>query len=366
MTWNGAHRWALATVLVTGLMVAATVPAGAPVAAPPSVQPISQKLSMAALAAKQTPLVTQAATTAASSMAQTVSHYELDANAWRLYLQGKYAGKASAQGIVILDFGRPGFDGAQYGTVDFSDKFVSLADIKRAVEFYVMGYFRYAPANTTLYVAIGTNNSCGAGQPCGEGMCGCTQEPPDYVAWGAQLAEAVEAVGDWAAGVKTQFGYTDVVRVVAADDAEPAYDPAYTNTYDLLEGYAQAVGGSAPAMVDYGSAEAQYWTEDQLFQVADGFAPDVAMPEIYYGDDADDWATLLRYAHDKLGRVMSIYGVLVGGPGTDSAQAAYLDMLSAAEGITHQTSIPWVSTIRPQQPVLAGIGAPGAPATASG
>ena len=29
---------------------------------------------------------------------------------------------------------------------------------------------------------------------------------------------------------------------MAADDIEPAFDPAYLNTYDLLKGYADAVG----------------------------------------------------------------------------------------------------------------------------
>lgn len=317
MKWSGAHRWALLTVLasVAGVSALPCAPAEA---------------------------------VAKVGLRQTTSHYEQNAKAGRLYLQGRYAGKAAAQGIVILDFGRPAFDGQNYGTIDFSDSFVSLAEITRAVEFYIMGYYRYAPSYTSLYVAIGTNNSCGTGQPCGTTICGCTDEPPDYKVWGSQFALMVEAVGRWSAMVKAEYGYTDQIQVVGGDDAEPAYDPGYTNTYDVLEGYSATVGGAVPAMVDYGSAEAHYWTEQQLFQVAYGFRPDVAMPEVYYQDNAAEWAALLSYAKDKLGRVMDIYGVLAGGPGTNSPAAAYTDMLQAASGITHQSSIPWLSTIMPE------------------
>jgi len=265
-----------------------------------------------------------------------------------------YAGKDGAEGIVILDFGRPGYSVIGFGTVDFSDSFITMSAITKAVEFYIMGYFRYAPADTTLYVAVGTNNSCGTGQPCGAAVCGCNYEPPDFTAWGAQLALTVEAIDRWVALVKSEYAYTDQVKVVGGDDAEPAYDPGYTNTHSLLEGYSAAVGGTVPAMVDFGSAEAHYWSERHLFEVAYGFPPDVAMPEVYYHNDAADWAALLRYAKDKLGKVMDIYGVLAGGPGTNTAQAAYADMLRAAAGITNQASIPWLSTILPQHMPLPG------------
>lgn len=284
---------------------------------------------------------------AAPPLHVTTSYYEVNANPLRLYDQGKAAGKAGAQGVVILDFGRPADDGVSYGTIGFNDTFISLAAIGGAVENYISAYYRYAPAGTVLDVAIGTNNSCGTGQPCGSVICGCTEEPPNFAVWGSQLALWVEAVGDWAARTRAHFSYTDQVNVIAADDAEPAFDPGYLNTYDLLEGYARTVGGTSPAMVDYGSAEAAYWTDAQLFQVADGFPPDVAMPEVYYPPDAADWAGVLRYAIDKKGKLMSIFGVLAGA-GIESPQTAYSDMLQAAADVTHQDAIPWVSTIAPQ------------------
>jgi len=278
--------------------------------------------------------------------ATTTSYYEPNANLKMLYHQGEAAGKAGAQGIVILDFGRPADNGSSDGTLSFSSAFISFTAIAAGVESYITGYYRYAPSYTDLNVAVGTNNSCGTGQPCGTTLsCGCPDEPPDLVAWGGQFALAVEQIGDWAAAVRADNGFTDDVRVVAADDAEPAYDPEYENTYAVLAGYAEAVDGAFPSMVDYGSADADFWTEAQLFQVAYGFRPDVPMPQIYYSFQALQWAALLHYAKARRGEVMAIYGVLTTGAGTNSPESAYADMLGAAAVIDNQSSIPWLSTI---------------------
>jgi len=291
---------------------------------------------------------TSSAVYAATPPPRTISYYERSGNPLSLYRQGEEAGRSDAQGIVILDFGRPADNGVTYGTMGFAGPFIPFTSITRGVENYIRGYYRSAPSSTTLDVAVGTNNSCGTGQPCGEGtdICGCPDEPPDYAFWGSQLALTVMRIGAWATDLKARDGYTDNVKVVAADDAEPAYDPGYTNTYDLLEGYARAVGGSSPAMVDYGSAEASYWTEHQLLQVAYGFRPDVPMPQVYYASEAADWGALLSYAKARRREVMTIFGVLTEGRGTNGPEAAYSDMLQAISGVTDQRSIPWLSTIR--------------------
>jgi hypothetical protein len=283
----------------------------------------------------------------ATPPARTTSYYERNGNPLVLYRQGEKAGRSAAQGIVVLDFGRPADDGASYGTMGFAGPFIPFTSITRGVENYIRGYFRFAPSYTTLDVAVGTNNSCGTGQPCwaGTAPCGCSDEPSNFAVWGSQLALTVMKIDVWATDLKARDGYTDNVHVVAADDAEPAYDPGYTNTYDLLEGYARTVGGPVPAMVDYGSAEPDYWTERQLLQVAYGFRPDVPMPQVYYPSEAANWGTLLRYAKVRRGEVVTIFGVLTEGPGTNGPQAAYSDMLRAVAKVTGQRSIPWVSTI---------------------
>jgi hypothetical protein len=306
-----------------------------------------KKLAVAitALGAVMSPV--GAATASAAAMpSTTTSYYERTASPKMLYRQGEKAGKAAAQGIVILDFGRPGVDGPRFGTMAYSGAFVSFAAIEAGVKSYIRAYYRYAPSDTNLNVAVGTNNSCGSGQPCGGTLsCGCPDEPPNFAAWGQHFAMAVEQVDNWAGTLRAQYGYTDLVRAVAGDDAEPAYDPGYQNTFDVLEGYADFVDGTFPPMVDFGSAESNYWTEAQLLQVANGFRPDVAMPQIYYATQAEQWAGLLQYAKTRLGKVINIYGVLTTGARTNTPQIAYADLLQAVSSVTDQGAIPWLSTI---------------------
>ena len=185
---------------------------------------------------------------AAAAPSQTRSYYEGSANSAALYNQGQQAGRSGAEGIVILDFGRPALGNSVYGTMGYGNVLIPFASIEAAVESYVKGYYRTAPSYTMLNVAVGTNNSCGTGQPCGPDavICGCPDEPPNFTLWGQQFAVAVEQIGAWTSSFKARQGYTDDVRVVAADDIEPAFDPEYLNTYDLLKGYAEGVGGFFP------------------------------------------------------------------------------------------------------------------------
>jgi hypothetical protein len=327
MTWSGAHLWLTRSFSQRGDGRRSRI------------------VALVVSASVAVPLSFSTTSYATGAPPSTTSYYERSANPLALYRQGEAAGRSAAQGIVVLDFGRPGDNGVSYGTMGFGGPLIPFRSIARGVENYIRGYYRYAPRYTTLDVAVGTNNSCGTGQPCGGGTCGCPDEPPNFAVWGSQLAVTVMKIGAWALRLRDLNGFTDDVRVVGADDAEPAYDPGYSNTYDLLEGYARTVGGSFPAMVDYGSAEASYWTEDQLLQVAYGFRPDVPMPQVYYPSEAADWGALLRYAKARRGEVMTIFGVLAEVPGTNSPKAAYSDMLQAVLRVTDQRSIRWLSTI---------------------
>jgi hypothetical protein len=244
-----------------------------------------------------------------------------------------------------LDFGRPASDGTSDGTLGYARTFLSFAAISNAVESYVAGYYNYAPAYTTLDVAVGTNDSCGLDQPCGSTVCGCPDEPANYVTWGGELAATVEQLGVWSAQLRSNNGFTDTVRVVAADDAEPGFDPGFYNTYYVMQGYAQAVGGSYPPMVDYGSADPGIWSEDQLLQVANGFPPNVAMPEIYDPSLVGEWANLVSYAKAQYGVVMTVFGVMTEDAGANPPQNATDQLLGAVAPITGQDSIGWESSI---------------------
>jgi len=274
----------------------------------------------------------------------TVSHYEATADPSTLVAQGRAAGETGASGLAILDFGRPAVDGSTSGTVDFGGTFISLSEIVTATLDYVRGYFASAPPALRLAVAIGTNNSCGSGQPCGTTVCGCQFEPSSFATWGAQLAATVEHTQSAVNYLRERSGYSDLVAVVAGDDAEPAFDPGFQNTHDLLAGYAHAVGGFQPAMVDFGSAEPGFWSNGQLLQVADGFGPDVAVPEAYSGPEVSSWAALVSYAESR-GRVITVFGVLANTADGYSPRAGYASLLDAIRPITGQSSIRWSSDI---------------------
>ena len=283
---------------------------------------------------------------AASLPAPSLSIYETTAAPSVLYRQGRAAGRAGAEGAVILDFGRPAYQSSTYGTMDFADRFVPLAGVVSAVENYVSGYFAAAPRWTTLEVVVGTNDSCGTGQPCPRThtrSCGCRWEPPSYYQWGRRFGLAVGQAGYWATDVRARQGFSDQVSVVAGDDAEPGFDPGYRNTYNLLAGYA-GLGGS-PLMVDFGDAAPGLWSREQLYQVAYGFSPDVPFPEIYYPSQAREWADLARYARVRHGKVMTFVGVLSQDPAGNTPAQAYHQLVSALRRVTGQSRVRWASEI---------------------
>lgn len=282
---------------------------------------------------------------AASASTLTTSYYEASASSAALGSQGQTAGQSGTQGLVILDFGRPASDGTSDGTLDFSHDVISFADITTGVESYVMSYYNAAPANTRLDVVVGTNDSCGMYQPCGSVVCGCPYEPSSYIRWGQEFANTVESLNAWSARVASSNGFTDTVHVWAGDDAEPAFDPGFDNTKYVMQGYAQAVGGSYPPMVDYGSADPGIWTNDQLLQIANGFSPNVAMPEMYTPSQVAEWAAVLSYAKTRYGENVTVFGVMTVAGSTELPQNAAADTLAALASVTGQSSIRWVSTI---------------------
>ena len=87
----------------------------------------------------------QAGSDAATTPRHTTSYYERNANPAVLYLQGEKAGESDAQGIVILDFGRPAYLDGSDGTWTYNSSFISFASITTAVESYASAYYRYAP-----------------------------------------------------------------------------------------------------------------------------------------------------------------------------------------------------------------------------
>ncbi|HET6793014.1 MAG TPA: cell wall-binding repeat-containing protein [Acidimicrobiales bacterium] len=319
-------------------------------------------VSVVAVAAVGVPVLTApvapapAAAAAGLSMPDTtLTRYEHDADPWVAFQQGASDGKAGLAGLAILDFGRPAADatGAP-ATLDFGSNIDTLPALVTAAERYADGYRINAPAGSKMYVLIGTNDSCGTGQPCGSTTCGCPNEPSSYLDWGKAWGQAVGQLDAYL--TSTASAYQSVAVSGAADDAEPGFDPGYINTYDTLSGYADVTGRP---MIDYGSLDggpgSSFWTAQQMYQVAYGFKPDAPLPEVYYPHMADQWAALSHWAAANAGGAMKIFGVLTEYPSGYSPAQGYQTLLAALRNDyadTGQASLQWSSNVG-STPVLA-------------
>jgi len=280
----------------------------------------------------------------------TVSRYESTTEPSVLGAQGAADGGAGLAGVAILDFGRPAESDLGAATLDFGSHLDPMPTLVAAVDAYADSYRRMAPRGASMTVLLGTNDSCGTGQPCGTGTCGCTDEPNDFVAWGQAWGQAVTQIDAHLAA--TESSYAASVHAGAADDAEPAYDPAFTNTFDVLAGYDEAT--SLP-MIDYGSIDGGptsngFWTPQQMYLVASGLRPDVALPEIYHPGMAEQWAALSHWAVANAGGPLPFAGVLTEAPAgfsPDQGSSALHDALSNDFSDTAQPSWSWSSNMGP-------------------
>jgi hypothetical protein len=271
-------------------------------------------------------------TAGAGRLLTTTSRYEQTTDTAVLDAQGASDGYAGLAGATILDFGRPGeLAGRVMATVDFGGHVDPLSAVIAAVEAYADGYRRAAPGGSSMEVFIGTNDSCGTDQPCGTGLCGCSYEPASFLAWGKAWGGAVAQTDSYL--TMTAMLYTAEATAGGADDAEPAYDPGFTNTYDVLAGYDDST--SLP-MADYGSVDGGptdgFWTAEQMYLVTYGLRPDLAFPEIYHPGMAGQWAALSRWAAAHTAAPMTIAGVLTESPDGYTPEQAYTNLVAALSG----------------------------------
>jgi hypothetical protein len=266
----------------------------------------------------------------------TQSRYEYGDDPVSLYAQGVADAQAGLQGAVILDFGRPAQDAAGVqSTLDFSSQVDALGNVASAVERYIDGYRHAAQPTAKLTVLLGTNNSCGTGQPCGGSTCGCKVEPTNFATWGQASGTAVAVVNAYASS--SGSAATAAISVGGADDAEPGFDPGYTNTFNTLTGYAAV---TKLPMADYGSLDGgpgnSYWTPAQLAAVAGGFGSDTPFPEIYHQSMADQWAALSNWSAINLGKPLTFSGILTdeAAPGSTTPVATPTPVLTPSATVT--------------------------------
>ena len=90
----------------------------------------------------------------------TGSHYEQTTDVDVLRAQGCDAGRSHLNGLVILAFGKPAYNGHTYGTILFSNSFAGNHRITYAMKAFARGYMRCLPrdSNAKITLARGTSN----------------------------------------------------------------------------------------------------------------------------------------------------------------------------------------------------------------
>jgi hypothetical protein len=230
--------------------------------------------------------------------ATTLSIYEHTTNPKALAHQGCYAARRHENGVVILDFGKPSSLHGGYGTLLFSGRFAPNRKITNGMFGYARGYVSCLPegSTATIELARGTSNY----HP---------SVPSAYTA-GVRWARETNRLGRMLA----RKGLDAHVDSAAADDAEPAWDPAFRQTRQFFHGFRAAVHGHT--LFNYGSLDGgvgAVWTARQAWYVAGTLPNTKALPEIYNAAMAEQWAELARIASGKYHRGIHFAGVMTQG-----------------------------------------------------
>lgn len=226
----------------------------------------------------------------------TISLYERTTAPQVFRVQGCRAAARGATGVVILDFGKPSYNGHTYGTILFSGAFAGNDAITRAMSAYAHGYGRCLRKGSLarIQLARGTSN------------------------YHPSVPSTYKAGRKWAREVMDLQRFLRAehlgshVTSAAADDVEPAWDPAFRKTRDFYRGYADSRVGHA--LYNYGSLDggiiSGVWNVHQAFYVTGGMRYARAIPEIYNQTMAREWAALALVAHRRYHRPVKFAGVM--------------------------------------------------------
>ena len=226
----------------------------------------------------------------------TISLYEHTTSAYVLGRQGCRAARRGVGGVVILDFGKPAYNGHTYGTILFSNRFAGNKAITRGLLGYARGYAGCLQpgSHLTISLARGTSNYHPA-------------VPSTYKA-GRRWAQETMKLQH----LLQAHGLVRHVVSAAADDVEPAWDRTFWRTRDFYRGYASARVGHL--LYNYGSLDGGVmhgiWNVHQAFFVASGMRYSRAIPEIYNSAMARQWAELARAARRRYHRPVKFAGVM--------------------------------------------------------
>jgi hypothetical protein len=226
----------------------------------------------------------------------TISLYERTTSRSVLRAQGCSAAKRGATGVVILDFGKPSYNGHTYGTILFSGAFAGNKEITSAMLGYAQGYASCLPhgSHDHIHLARGTSNY----HP---------SVPSVYKAGRKWARETMQLQRLLRSRRLDRY-----VTSAAADDVEPAWDRSFWRTRDFYRGYADSRVGHP--LYNYGSLDggivSGVWTAHQAFYVTGGMRYARAIPEIYSRAMAQEWAALAQVAHHRYHRPLRFAGVM--------------------------------------------------------
>lgn len=290
---------------------------------------------------------------ASASPPLTLSYYVDSESSSTLENWGCSAGSSGNGGAIILDFGRPAYrssDGS-YGTIDFhgaNGVYLPNGTIKSLLQAFAQGWYTCSPVGPKVVIARGTNNcandsndpACPALHACPNGSSPCT---PSFSTAGTDWGNYTNDFGSYISSA----GFSSQESAAAANDAEPAWNPGYSQSRNFTGAYNTASGHT---MFDYGAAYTGYWTNASMYYIAYGLVDDFPFPEVYAQSQANEWESLDKWgaSNGSLGAmyfegVMCTTQGLVCGGSTGSWEVM-LDALQSSPS-TDQSGPPYLTKI---------------------
>jgi hypothetical protein len=244
----------------------------------------------------------------------TTSRYVSTLDPATLADQGCRAASANQNGVIVLDFGSPRIQGAEYGTRMFgTGSFISTTQIALAAEQFSQGYWNCSSSNAQLTLAIGTTN-------CGyiPGKTGCNINSTNITAeHGQAWRQMVKQVSNWV----NQSGYAARISIGGANDIELNWCSAQ-ETRAWVDGYFSTAPTELFALYNFGACDGcpylssqnwvlpNDWTKDDVWYVSEGAWTTYMLPEIYLtnGWNASQWYLMSAWAYTNKSGAINFRG----------------------------------------------------------
>lgn len=245
----------------------------------------------------------------------SISHYiswgSTELTTQNFFNMGKTMGLSLSpgfNGVVILQFGEPWYEGSMYKVYDYAYGFVliPIADVEILIKAYLSGFHLNSNANVYLIVVLGITNQgpyfSKFDDPIGFGQ-----------AWGYMISNLI----NW---INVPPSYAGKLTVVGGVDNELSWNNAqksinWKNGYLATSSQPYIYYGDCNSCPYYGepdwSPEPWGWTLEQVYAMANtsnGFA----LPQIYRtdGQNADQWYYLSLYMYLQGSEPIGFWGSL--------------------------------------------------------